>query len=100
MIETKKLMNIVKIQTVVIVVLIGISTFILSRFDHTHFSGIEKEKDEKLFDKIFNRFYFICSTLSSVGYGDIYPTSKSTRLITILLMMIVIYSTIVAMIYS
>jgi hypothetical protein len=61
-------------------VLIVILTVILCMFDHTHWEGINPEDDNTIANVLLNRFYFITTTLSSVGYGDIYPVSKSAKL--------------------
>lgn len=55
-------------------------------FDHTNFSGLEHEKKETNgFKLYFDRLYFVSTTLSSVGYGDIYPTTFAVRLIVIVM---------------
>ena len=67
-------------------------TLILSLFDHTHFNGIKKEDDRHLHKKIFNRFYYTISTLSSAGFGDITPKSYPTKIISTILQFILIVS--------
>ena len=55
-------------------------------FDYTNFSGLEHEKKETNVIKLyFDRLYFVSTTLSSVGYGDIYPTSTVVRSIVIIM---------------
>ena len=67
-------------------------TIIFSFFDYTHFGGINKEQDKNLTNKIFNRFYYAVTTLSSAGYGDIVPKSNILKMISILLQFILIIS--------
>ena len=61
--------------------IITIFVIILSFFDHTHWNGIEEEEDKSIIKKIFNRYYFITATISSVGYGDISPKSYICKFI-------------------
>lgn len=67
-------------------------TLIFSLFDYTHFNGIKKEDDKHLHKKIFNRFYYTISTLSSAGFGDITPKSYPTKIISTILQFILIVS--------
>ena len=61
--------------------IITIFVIILSFFDHTHWNGIEEEEDKSIIKKLFNRYYFITTTVSSVGYGDISPKSYSCKFV-------------------
>ena len=61
--------------------IITIFVIILSFFDHTHWNGIEEEEDKSIIKKLFNRYYFITTTVSSVGYGDISPKSYICKFI-------------------
>ena len=72
-----------------IFIIIIIFIFILSLFDYTHWNGIHEEEDKSIIKKIFNRYYFLTSTISSVGYGDISPKSYSCRAIVSILHLIV-----------
>lgn len=61
--------------------------------DYKHFNGIKKQNDATFWDAFLNRFYFILITFTTIGYGDITPKSKTARILTIsilLLIMIVI----------
>ena len=58
---------------------------ILCAFDYSHFYGITKEEDQGI-DKFYNRLYFVFTTISTVGYGDITPKSKITRFIVSIIM--------------
>ena len=64
-----------------IIIIIIVFVVILSLFDYTHWNGIEEEEDKSIIKKTFNRYYFITTTISSVGYGDIYPKSYSCKLL-------------------
>ena len=48
-----------------------------------HFHGLE---DEQLSDRILNRLYYVMTTVSTVGYGDISPKSSSAKLVGIAIM--------------
>ena len=79
------LLTTVKIVTIVLVYLLWLSTM-----DASEFSGIDAETDYGA-RFLLNRVYYILTTLSSVGYGDIYPVSRHARLAagTIMLLMLV-----------
>lgn len=64
-------------------IVLGIFTGIFYTLDHNHFSGITEEEDNR--HKAFNRFYFVMTTASSTGYGDISPKSVTSRVFSILL---------------
>lgn len=72
--------------------ILTIFTIIFSLFDYTHFIGINEEEDKNIQIKIFNRFYYTVTTLSSAGYGDIVPKSNILKFISILLQFILIIS--------
>jgi hypothetical protein len=59
-------------------------------WDTKHWNGIDPKEDMTLLDKAFNRMYFIISTHSSVGYGDISPKTKLARCIIMVQMVMVI----------
>ena len=58
--------------------IVGFYVLWLAWLDADHFSGIEKQNGHGQF--YINRVYYILTTLSSVGYGDIYPISAPARL--------------------
>jgi len=70
---------------------IVVFTGILMMFDAEHFNGMENE-GEGISDRLGNRLYFVLTTLSSVGYGDITPATNTTRLITASMMMTMLLS--------
>ena len=71
-----------------VVVLFSILTFMYSAEE---FSGIDVETDVG-FKRLENRIYFVLTTLSSVGYGDIYPVSSRARLTAGGMMVLMLYS--------
>jgi hypothetical protein len=75
---------------VFVIITILAYTIVLSFFDNSHFNGIH-DIEQSLFTKIFNRFYLITTTFSTVGYGDISPKSKTTKSIIISLQLLMIF---------
>ena len=57
--------------------------FVLLYFDHTHWTGIDEKNDKTIGQKLMNRFYFLSTTFSTAGYGDITPVTTITRCIVI-----------------
>jgi hypothetical protein len=57
---------------------------LLMMFDCNNFSGIDCEEDQNWFLAFFNRVYFCSTTLSTCGYGDIYPKTVMTRSICVI----------------
>ena len=53
-----------------------------------HWKGLTEANDKTLFDKFFNRLYFSLTTMTTIGYGDIAPVSKTARSIVMLQMFI------------
>ena len=47
-------------------------------------ADISNIKKESYFDKYFDRLYFSIVTGTTLGFGDIYPNSKLTKLLVIL----------------
>lgn len=60
--------------------------------DYRHFSGIQKKDDVKFWDAFLNRFYFILITFTTIGYGDISPVSKTARIITVSIILVIMIS--------
>ena len=96
-----------------IIFLIMIFTFIFSLCDDEEFGGIlklnkkiedastgqklkvkkynlsQKREEDKPIHYVLNRLYFVLITTTTVGYGDIYPSSVRTKLLTGLYIFIV-----------
>ena len=62
---------------------------ILLAFDHSHWNGIEEENDQTMSEKLMNRFYFLSTTFSTAGYGDITPKTTMTKMIVIVIQLFV-----------
>lgn len=72
-----------------IVATIVIFTAFTSFLGSDHFHGIE---DERFDERFLNRFYFVMTTLSTVGYGDVSPKSPLAKGISIAMMMTLLTS--------
>lgn len=73
-----------------LVLILVVFTCIFSIFGKEHFSGLDDEKN--IIERIFNRLYFTMTTMSTVGYGDVYPKTMICRSLTLVLMIIVCLS--------
>jgi preprotein translocase subunit SecE len=60
--------------------------------DYWHFKGLNRRDDANIYQALFDRFYFILVTISTMGYGDISPATNRAKasVITIVLFVIVI----------
>ena len=85
---TKELKGIAKILLLALTIIL-LFTFIFYLFDYTHFNGMDEKHDD---DKLFHRFYFTITTLSSAGYGDITPKTMPVKIISSILQFILIIS--------
>ena len=59
-------------------------------FDFHHWNGIT-EKDDKN-NRFINRLYFVMSTLSTTGYGDVTPKTKKMKIIVMVFQFILLIS--------
>ena len=50
-----------------------------------------KNKEKNNFDYFFNRLYFVMTTFSTAGFGDIYPASLRLKAVTVIQFMFIIY---------
>lgn len=83
---TSAVSAIVKVMGVI--TLFSVLTFM---YPAEEFSGIDAETDTGL-KRLENRIYYVLTTLSSVGYGDIYPVSTRARLTAGGMMLLMLYS--------
>ena len=72
--------------TLVVGAMVVVCTLFFYLYDHDHFNGIAAEEDRTCGQRLLNRAYFVLTTLSTVGYGDISPKSVETRAFTMLMM--------------
>lgn len=81
-----------KVETFkVILGIIAIFTVLTLLYSSDEFSGIDATLDTGL-KRLENRFYWVLTTLSSVGYGDIYPVSTRARMTAAAMMLLMIFS--------
>lgn len=71
-----------------VVALFSALTFMYSAEEY---SGIDAETDTGL-KRLENRVYHVLTTLSSVGYGDIYPVSSRARITGGAMMVMMLFS--------
>lgn len=83
------MLGLIKILGLYFLVII-IFLVIILQFDYKHWNGIEKKTDDTIQDKILNRFYFLTTTFSTAGYGDITPKTKETKIIVIIMQICVL----------
>ena len=78
-----------KIRDLMILTIINIIyslVYVVFCYDSDHWYGMDIDKESTLWDKLFNRFYFSIVTLSTVGYGDITPRTKTARMLVMIQM--------------
>lgn len=81
-----------KVETFkVILGITAIFTVLTLLYSSDEFSGIDATLDTGL-KRLENRFYWVLTTLSSVGYGDIYPVSTRARMTGAAMMLLMIFS--------
>jgi len=83
-------MNKFKNLLIISVSLIIIFTLVMYNFDYHHWNGITKEDDEE--NRLINRLYFVLSTLSTTGYGDVTPKTKNMKIIVMVFQFILLIS--------
>lgn len=92
-----KALGIFFLEVAFVVTVITIFTICLLMFcgdGEKHFINLKKEDDTTLSDRIFNRFYFSTFIISTNGYGDYPPKSRTCKLICILFILVIIGGTI------
>lgn len=65
---------------------------IMLQFDHSHWKGMTKENDKTIYNKLLNRFYFLTTTFSTAGYGDISPITTTGKILTMIIQFCVMIS--------
>lgn len=83
------------IQNLLIVVGFVISMTVILTIvcrDYRHFKGLNRRDDANIYQALFDRFYFILVTISTMGYGDISPATNRAKasVIAIVLFVVVI----------
>ena len=68
------------INLIYFILINSIFTIIYMLIGKNHFSGFD---DKKSYD-FLDWFYLSCTTTSTVGYGDHYPTTKVSKIIVII----------------
>lgn len=74
------------------IVLLLVSTVFLMAFDETHWNSsgaINHQTDQSIIQAFINRLYFLSTTISTSGYGDITPVSNSLKLTVVFIQIIV-----------
>jgi uncharacterized membrane protein YkvI len=84
-------MDISKLIVYVILCVLAFTTFLYSWATDDDFHGLPKKREERL----PTLFYFSMSTISSIGYGDVYPKSVRARMSVVAFMLFAYISSIV-----
>ena len=58
--------------------------------DYRHFHGLNRRDDANILQALFDRFYFILVTISTIGYGDIYPLTNRAKISVVVIISLVI----------
>jgi hypothetical protein len=58
--------------------------------DYRHFHGLNRRDDANILQALFDRFYFILLTISTIGYGDIYPLTNRAKISVVVIISLVI----------
>lgn len=64
--------------------------------DYRHFNGLKRRDDANIYQALFDRFYFILVTISTMGYGDISPATnraKASVIVIVLFVVVIILNT-------
>ena len=76
---------------IVIILLLIFSILNTIITNHKDWGGHNRpKKDDKFPERLFNMFYFSSTTLSTVGYGDIYPVSVKAKILVLIQHLILI----------
>ena len=72
---------------VILVMTIGLT--IVCR-ESSHFKGLNSRDDANIYQALFDRFYFILVTISTMGYGDICPITNRAKAAVIFILLFVV----------
>ncbi len=78
------------IAIIVFFISIIVGIFMIFCRDASHFKGIDSKDDKNIFHAFFNRFYFVVTTITTIGYGDIVPISMRARMITLFIIIFIV----------
>ena len=79
----------INILIVFFMISLFVGLYMLFCRDYRHFHGIERIEDIYWLDAFLNRFYFVLTTFSTIGYGDITPRTKRAKLLTIAIILVI-----------
>ena len=85
-------MNVYSIYLIVTLVTYW-SVFMILFYDSKHWNGLENEKNE-VFTKAMNRLYFISTSFSTCGYGDISPKTMIAKIVVSTMQFLLIFEVI------
>ena len=91
-----KIVNINKLKLLVVktLIIVSVYTVLTSLLPDEHWSNINGNEDtnqeKSLQNYILNRAYFVMTTFSTVGFGDIHPVSNYAKVLTMLMQLSVI----------
>jgi hypothetical protein len=55
-----------------------------------HWNGLNDSNDKHFEQKVLNRLYFVCTTFSTAGYGDITPKSTALKWVVVFKQMLML----------
>ena len=87
----KVIMDVIRKQRSLLLTVLGLSIFYVFVTALIMFNAEEQinpETGQFLFNSFFDAFYWAACTLTTVGYGDIYPISSTGRVISIISMIV------------
>lgn len=71
------------------IVVISLALVVVCR-DISHFNGMDPKLDSNIFGALFQRMYFVLTTLTTVGYGDISPRSVRAKIFVMIIIFFVV----------
>ena len=63
---------------------LGFATFVLVFTSHAAIFECERYAQPELFNSLDDAFWFTCVTVTTVGYGDMYPVTTAGRIVSVL----------------